>query len=364
MKAAVLNAINGVFDIEDIEIAEPIGREVLIDVKASGLCHSDLHFAENDFGVPLPAIFGHEIAGIVKAVGPDVREFQIGDHVVGSLVQYCGHCEACLDGRTYQCKNPNETVRGADEAPRVSKQGKPVSQGFGIAGFAELALVHENQLAKVPDEIPFAQAAVLGCGCVTGAGAAINTADIKPGDTVAIIGVGGVGLNVISGARLSGAERIIAIDRAPQKEALARKFGATDFINAGTTDAVKALQELTDGGVDHVFEVIGLKSTSEQAVQMARLGGGVYLIGVHKPGSTIELKVTEDLLTRQVVVRGVYMGSTNIKHDIPMYARLYLQGRFNLDDLISREIPLSAINEAYSDLKGGALARSVITSFA
>jgi S-(hydroxymethyl)glutathione dehydrogenase/alcohol dehydrogenase len=363
MKAAVLNKIAETFEVEDIEIDKPKGREVLVEVKASGLCHSDLHMAENDFGVPLPAVFGHELAGIVKEIGPDVREFRVGDHVVGSLIQYCGHCEACLDGRTYQCAHPEETLRAPEDGQRLTRDGVPLTPVFGTAAFAEYALVHENQLAKVPDELPFPQASILGCGCVTGAGAAINTADVKPGDTVAVIGVGGVGLNVISGARLAGAGRIIAIDTQPAKEALARKFGATDFVDATDGNAVKAVRALTGGGVDHAFEVIGLKSTSEQSIKMARKGGGAYLIGVHKPNTPINVDVLIDLITNQVTVKGVYMGSTNIKHDIPMYADLYLRGRFNLDDLISKEINIAQINDAYQELKKGAIARSVITSF-
>ena len=363
MKAAVLNKISETFDIEDIQIDKPKGREVLVEIKASGLCHSDLHMAENDFGVPLPAVFGHELAGIVKEIGPDVREFKVGDHVVGSLVQYCGHCEACLGGRTYQCLHPEETMRGPDDGQRLTRDGQPVTPVFGTSAFAEYSLVHENQLARVPDELPFPQASILGYGCVTGAGAAINTADMKPGDTVAVIGVGGVGLNVISGAHLAGAARIIAVDMQPAKEELARKFGATDFVNAGEDDAVEAVRALTGGGVDHAFEVIGLRSTSEQSLKMARKGGGAYLIGIHKPDSPIAVDVLMDLIINQVTVKGVYMGSTNIKHDIPMYANLYLQGRFNLDDLISREINISEINGAYQELKKGAIARSVITSF-
>lgn len=363
MKAAVLNAISGKFDIEEIQIDSPKGCEVLVEVKASGLCHSDLHFAENDFGVPLPAVFGHELAGVVKELGPEVREFAVGDHVVASLVQFCGHCAACLSGHTYQCKHPEETVRKPEEGPRLTRNGKPVTAMFGTAAFAEYSLVHENQLVKVSKKLPFPQAAILGCGTVTGAGAAINTAGVKPGDTVAVIGVGGVGLNVISGAKLAGAERIIAIDTQAKKEVLARKFGATDFVNPADGDPVEAVKALTGSGVDHAFEVIGLKVTSEQAVQMVRLGGHVYLIGVHKPGSTIAVDVMSDMLMRQVVISGVYMGSSNIKHDIPMYANLYEQGRFNLDDLISTEINISEINEAYEELKKGAIARSVITSF-
>jgi S-(hydroxymethyl)glutathione dehydrogenase/alcohol dehydrogenase len=362
MKAAVLNAHTGLFDVEDIDISKPVGREVLVEVKASGLCHSDLHLAEADYGVPLPAVLGHELSGIVTAIGPDVREFAIGDHVVGSLVQYCGHCNPCVGGRTFQCDHPEETLRPAKDGQRLTRNGQPVTPGLGTAGFAEQALVHENQLVKVPDSIPFPQACLLGCSVITGAGAVINTAKVRPGDTVVVIGVGGVGLNAISGAKLVGADRIIAIDTQPAKEALARKFGATDFINPKDGDAVAAVKALTGGGVDHAFEVIGLRPTSEQAVRMPKKGGAAYLIGLHPPTGEITIHAM-GLIANQVKLQGCYMGSTNIKRDIPMYADLYLQGRFNLDDLISREINISEINEAYEDLKRGAVARSVITSF-
>ena len=364
MKAAVLNANKGRFDIEDVSIDSPKGREVLVEVKACGLCHSDLHLAEADFGTPLPAVLGHELAGVVKQVGPDVRELKVGDHVVGSLVQFCGHCVSCLSGRTYQCENPQETMRPAEDGQRLTRtsDGQAVYTGFGTAAFAEQTLVHENQLVKIPDAVPFPQASILGCGVITGAGAAINTADLKPGETAVVIGVGGVGLNVIAGAKLAGADRMIAIDTQPQKEGLARKFGATDFINARDGDAVAAVKALLPRGADHAFEVIGLAPTTEQAIQMVRSGGSVYLIGLHRPGQTFPLAGL-DVIIRQIDLKGVFMGSSNIKRDIPMFADLYLQGHFNLDDLVSREVNISEINEAYEDLKHGAIARSVITSF-
>lgn len=363
MKAAVLNAYNGVFDIEEIEIGAPIGHEVLVEVKAAGLCHSDLHLAENDFGTRLPAVFGHELAGIVKALGPDVREFAVGDHVVGSVVGFCGHCEACLEGSTYRCLHPEEMRRGAGEGERLSRKGEAITPFFGVSAFAEFTLVHEHQLAKVPDALPFKQAAVLGCGCVTGAGAVINTARVKPGETVAVFGAGGIGLNVIQGARLAGASRIIVIDVQTAKEPLARKMGATDFLTPADGDVVALVQALTDGGVNHAFEAIGLRTTAEQAIKIARKGGNAYMIGIHRPGDTIGVDVMIDLIRRQVCLRGVYMGSSNIKHDIPMFADLYLRGRFNLDDLVSREISLSQINEGYDEVRKGAVARTVITSF-
>lgn len=362
MKAAVLNSFSGVFEVEDVEIDTPRHREVLVEVKACGLCHSDLHLAEANYGTVLPAVLGHEVAGIVRQVGPDVVDIKVGDHVVGSLIQNCGHCQRCIGGSTYQCENPEETLRPANEGQRLMRNGEPVTTGWGTAGFAEFALIHENQLVAVPEEIPFAQASLLGCSVITGAGAVINTAKLRPGETVVVIGVGGVGLNAITGAKLAGASRIIAIDLAAEKEVLARKFGATHFVNPKDGDPVHAVKEICEAGVDHAFEVIGLAKTSEQAVQMVRPGGAAYLIGLQRPG--VEMAVPGlDLIVRQVSLQGVYMGSSNIKHDVPMFADLYLQGRLNLDDLISRTINISQINEAYEDLKHGAVARSVITSF-
>lgn len=363
MKAAVLNAFNGRFDVEEVELAAPLGKEVRVKVEAAGLCHSDLHLARNNFGTPLPAILGHEIAGVVEAVGPDVDEFAPGDHVVGSLIQWCGHCDDCLSGRSFRCTQGAELARQPGQPPRISRGGEPVTQGFGLAAFAEFALIHANQLVKVPDDLPFPQACVLGCGCLTGAGAALNTANVQHGDTVAVMGIGGVGLNVLNGARLAGAKRIIAVDIHPAKEALARKFGATDFINAGTCDPVAEVHRLTGGGVDCAFEAIGLKQTIRQAVLMTRKGGAAYLIGVNDPTDKLELAVVGELISAQRTITGVYMGSSNTRRDIPLYAELYRQGRFNLDDLISSQISLAEINEAYAAMASGAVARSVVTKF-
>jgi S-(hydroxymethyl)glutathione dehydrogenase/alcohol dehydrogenase len=363
MKAAVLNAVAGGFEIEDVQLGEPRASEVLVEVRAAGLCHSDLHLAENDYGIPLPAVLGHELAGVVLSVGPDVKDFSVGDHVVGSLVQYCGHCMHCVGGSTWLCDSHEETLRTTDQAPRLLRANRPLTQVFGLSAFAERALVHSHQLARVPTDMPFAVASLLGCGVITGVGAAINTAGVRPGESVAVIGIGGVGLNVVSGALLAGAARIIAIDTQPEKEVLAKQFGATDFVDAGRGDAVEAVNALVQGGVDHVFEVVGLRSTLKQAIKMTRKGGGMYVIGLPKPGTTLDVEVHADLIRRQVTIKGVYMGSTNIKRDIPMYAELYRQGRIRLDELVSREINIRDINAAYNELKSGRIARSVITSF-
>ncbi|WP_404288003.1 zinc-binding dehydrogenase [Glutamicibacter arilaitensis] len=360
MQAAVISEVKGAFDVVDITVDNPAAHEVLIDVKASGLCHSDLHVASNDLGFPLPAVLGHEVAGLVVGVGSAVTALEVGDRVVTSPVHSCGVCTGCRSGRPFQCRVPSQTSRPQGAAPRLSLDGQALTQFIGVGGFAEQVLVHENTVVKVPNSIPFDRAALLGCGVVTGAGAAINTARIRPGDTVAVIGAGGVGLNVIQGAKLAGATRIIAIDLQPAKLELASLFGATDVINGAEVDAVATVQKLTGGGVTHAFEVIGLKPTTEQAVAMLEIGGTAYLIGVHKPGSTIDVTPFGDLMGKQKGIRGVAMGSSNIQLDIPMYAELYLQGRFKLDELVSAHITLDQIEQGYEQLRGGAVARNVI----
>ncbi len=361
MKALVLNALGRGFELEDVDIAAPMGREVLVEVRASGLCHTDLLFATHDF-VPTPAVLGHEVAGVVAAVGPEVTQLRIGDHVVGSLAQSCGACARCLSGRPFQCRRPESTVRRPTDAPRLSRKGAGLFQGFGLGGFAERALIHENQLAAVPKEVPFPQAALLGCGVVTGAGAVLNTANVRAGDTVVIFGAGGVGLNAVSGARIAGASRIVVIDIAALRLAAARRFGATDVIDSTTTKPVEAVRELLPGGADHVFDLVGLKAVAEQGLAMLGVGGGLYLVGVARPDVDISLNIVS-AIGGQKRVEGVNFGSTNVKRDIPMYAALYLQGRMNLDDLVSKQIALREVNDGYAALKGGSLNRVVVTSF-
>ncbi|GAA2228142.1 Zn-dependent alcohol dehydrogenase [Herbiconiux moechotypicola] len=361
MKATLVREIGAGFVTEDVELAAPIGREVLVDVKASGLCHTDLTFSRNDMGTPLPMLLGHEVAGVVAAVGPGVTEFAVGDHVVGCLVQSCGKCEACLTGRTFQCEHPEETLRHATDAPRVTAGGEPVEQVFGLGGFAQQALIHENQLVKVNDAIPFPQAALLGCGVVTGAGAVINTANTQAGDSVVIIGAGGVGLNAINGAVVAGATTIIAVDVADDKLEKAKRFGATHVINSTKADAVAEVLAITGRGADAAFDFVGIPAVTQSGLDMIRPGGGLYLIGIIDPSATLPL-LTIGLIGAQKRIQGVYMGSTTPKHDIPLYADLYLQGRFELDDLMSREIALDGVNEGYAALKEPDVTRVVITS--
>jgi S-(hydroxymethyl)glutathione dehydrogenase / alcohol dehydrogenase len=361
MKALVVNALGRGFELEDIDIAAPQGREVLIEVQASGLCHTDLLFATHDI-VPTPAVLGHEVSGIVAEVGPDVAQFRVGDHVVGSLAQSCGSCARCLSGRPFQCQHPELTLRRPTDAPRLSRYGVGLFQGLGLGGFAERALIHENQLAPLPKEMPFAQAALLGCGVVTGAGAVLNTAGVSAGDTVVIFGAGGVGLDAVSGARIAGASRIVVIDVQTRRLEAAKQFGATDVIDSTKSKPVEAVRELLSGGAGHVFDFTGLKLVAEEGLAMLGVGGGLYLIGVARPDVSLDLNIF-NAIGGQKRVQGVNFGSTNFKRDIPMYAELYLQGRMNLDDLVSRRIALRDVNDGYAALKDGSLNRVVVTSF-
>lgn len=361
MRAAVISEIGGQFTTETVRLAEPIGREVLVDVKASGLCHTDLSIAHSGFGATFPAVLGHEVSGVVAAIGPDVDDLAIGDHVVACLVQACGACVACLGGRSFQCGHPERTLRKPDEAARISTATHNLDQLFGIGGFAQRVVVHENQLVRIDSRVPFAQAALLGCGVVTGAGVVVNSANTQPGDTVLIVGVGGVGLNAINGAVAAGASKIIAIDISDGKLEKARKFGATHVFNSATDDVVSEVLSLTQGGVDSAFDFVGTQSATRSALEMLRVGGALYLIGSVDPTAALTISNLE-LILSQKRIQGVFMGSSTAKRDIPRWADLYLQGRFELDGLVSREISLDEVTEGYGMLKDPDVARVVITS--
>lgn len=358
MRAAVINTIGAGFQIQDLDIDEPRGAEVLVKVEAAGLCHSDMIVATTDRGRPLPMVVGHEMAGVVAGLGPDATGFELGDHVVGSEISFCGVCEECVDGASYRCLNPGAVTRPPSAPARLSRGGERV-EAFGVAGFAEYTVLHQNKLVKIPAEIPFAQASVLGCATATGVGAVLNAARVSPGQSVAVVGLGGVGLNLVAGARLAGARTIVGIDLQPAKLDLARRFGATHVINGAATDVAAAVRDITGRGVHHAFEAIGLGATQRQAIEVTRVGGDVHFIGIPQ-GKPLELNVMVDLLMHQRSLHGIYMGSSTIRRDIPYYAELYLQGRLNLDDLIAQEITLDGINEAYARQETGAIARSII----
>jgi len=356
-KAAVFNAVHEPLTIEDIDIADPIDREVLVRTAASGVCHSDLHFIEGLYPMPNRAILGHEAAGVVEAVGPNVTEVKPGDHVIACLSVYCGHCDYCLTGRTHLCSN--RPARTAEQGSRLSQDGNPLTQFASIGSYAEQMLLHENGVVKIDKDFPFAQAALIGCGVTTGVGAALKTAKVTPGSTVAVFGAGGVGLSAIQGARIAGARMIIAVDMVEHKLQTARDVGATHGVDASLGDPVEQIRELTNGqGVDFSFEAIGLKVAAEQAWQAIRAGGTATVIGMIPIGQKVEIPGNEFL--REKKIQGSSMGSNSFKVDMPQYIDFYRQGRLKLDEMITKTRPIEEINEAFADMKSGAVARSVI----
>lgn len=357
MKAAVLHQPKTPLVIEDVTIGKPGPHEVLLRTVAVGVCHSDLHFLDGTYPSPMPVVLGHEAAGVVEQVGSEVRTVKPGDHVITCLSAYCGHCEHCLTGHLSLCVEP-DTRRREGEAPRLLAKGAPMNQFLNLSAFAEQMLIHEHALVAIRREMPLDRAALIGCAVTTGVGAVVHTARVSPGETVAVIGCGGIGLATINGAAIAGAGRIVAIDRVPGKLELARKFGATDVINAADVDAVEAVRELTRGGVHHAFEAIGLKQTAEQAFSMLRRGGTATVIGMIAPGVKIEIKGTDFLAEKRI--QGSLMGSNRFPVDMPRLVDFYLSGKLKLDELISRRMPLEHINEAFDELRRGELARSVL----
>ncbi|HEY3796763.1 MAG TPA: Zn-dependent alcohol dehydrogenase [Caulobacteraceae bacterium] len=355
MKAAVLREVGKPLQIEDVQVRKPGPSEVLIRTAAAGVCHSDLHFVEGSYPARVPVVLGHESAGIVEAVGDDVRTVKVGDHVITCLSVFCGHCEDCLTGRMSLCSSPE--VRQT-ETPRLSQAGGVMNQFLNLSSFAEQMLIHEHACTAIRKDMPLDRAALIGCGVTTGVGAAIHTSKVRPGETVAVIGCGGVGLSAINGAAIAGAGRIIAIDTSPAKDNISRQFGATDFINAAETDAVKAVMEMTKGGVHHSFEAIGLAKTAEQAFNMLRRGGTANVIGMIPVGQQVSLMGAAFLGEKRI--QGSAMGSNRFPVDMPRFIDFYMAGKLKLDEMISRRIKLEDINEAFAEMKTGSIARSVI----
>jgi S-(hydroxymethyl)glutathione dehydrogenase/alcohol dehydrogenase len=357
MKAAVLHEVGQPLVIEDVDVADPAPREVRLRTVAAGVCHSDLHFVNGDYTWPLPAVLGHESACVVETVGSDVSYVAPGDHVITCLSVFCGHCRYCTTGRPVLCLRKGLT-RKRDQPPRLSMGGERVNQFLNLSSYAEEMLVHEHAVVKIRDDMPMDRACLVGCGVTTGVGAVLNTARIEGGSSVAVIGCGGVGLSAVQGARLGGAARIIAIDMNEGKLELARKMGATDGVNASQVDPVEAVKALSDGGVDYSFEAIGLKKTAEQAFQMLGKGGTATIVGMVPEGVHIELH-GPDLLDEKRL-QGSNMGSNRFRVDMPRYIDFYLQGKLNLDDMLSAEIRLEDVNDAFAALDTGEVARQVI----
>ena len=358
MKAAVLHEIPGKLQVEDVQIDTPGPHEVLIRTAAAGLCHSDLHFLDGKYPHFTPVVLGHESSGVVEAVGDQVTYVEPGDHVVTCLSVFCGQCENCLSGRPSICVS-RTGMRPEGAAPRLSRDGTPVFQFANLSSFAEQMLIHEHGLVKIDPDFPLDRAALLGCGVMTGVGAAMRTARVEPGSTVAVFGCGGVGLSAVQGAVISGALRVIAVDMVPAKLEVAKRVGATDVIDASAGNPVEAVKELTGGlGVHYSFEAIGLKVTAEQAFAVLRPGGTATIIGMIPFGTTIELNGFDFLPERKI--QGSAMGSNRFRTDVPRYIEMYKQGRLKLDELMSNKITLDDVNEGFEALARGEVTRNVI----
>jgi S-(hydroxymethyl)glutathione dehydrogenase/alcohol dehydrogenase len=359
MKAAVFHGPKLPLSIEDVEIDKPQDREVLIKTVASGVCHSDLHFVEGLYPYAAPAVLGHEAAGIIEEVGRDVTYVKPGDHVICCLSVFCGNCDQCMSGHPNRCSNKAATQRKPGDKPRISQKGQPVNQFLDISSYCEKMLLHENAVVKIREDLPLDRAALIGCGVTTGVGAVLNTAKIEPGSTVAVFGAGGVGLAAIQGARIAGARKIIAVDMFEGKLAMAKRLGATDTVDASSSDPVDEIRKLTGGaGVDYSFEAIGLKKVAEQAYLALKPGGTATVIGMIPVGQKVELDGYMFLTERKL--QGSNMGSNRFRIDMPKYIDFYLQGRLNLDDMISRRGKLEDVNDAFRAMKAGEVARTVL----
>jgi S-(hydroxymethyl)glutathione dehydrogenase/alcohol dehydrogenase len=360
MKAALLYE-PGPLVIEDVQVADVDRREVRIRTMATGLCHSDLHFIEGKIRTRYPVVMGHEAAGMVEAVGPDVTHCKPGDAVITFPTGFCGTCVYCLRGRQTLCDQQQlQRQQGQPARLRVSGGGE-AAQFAGLATFAEEMLVHENSCVKVTADVPFELAALVGCGVATGLGAVLRRARVQAGENVAVIGCGGIGLNAIQGAVIAGAGRILAIDVNRGKLDRALRFGATDAIDNSAGDAVEQVRDLLPGtgGVDHSFEAIGLATTCQLAFEVLRRGGSATIIGMMPEGELLALPGL-DFMRQEKRLQGTMMGSISFRDDLPFYLELYKQGRLHLDELVSARIPLSEINDGYARIGDGGIARSVV----
>ena len=340
---------------DDVEVRDPADDEVLVNVKAAGLCQSDVSVINGTIPFPPPVVLGHEAAGVVERVGSGVTGLAVGDHVVLSTLGNCGACPACDRGKPTHCRS---TMGRLGRPFRVG--GEKAFQFANVSAFAERTVVKGRQAVKIDPAVPFESASLVGCGVITGVGAVINRARVEPGATVAVIGVGGIGLNVVQGARLAGARRIIAIDANPAKTALARQFGATDEVIAGPdVDSVAAVKELTGSGVDYAFECVGVPALIEGAVDMLDWGGALVILGVPKLGATASFVVNN--LYNDKTIMGCRYGSARPQADFPMLIDWYRGGRLMLDELVSETFPLEDFASALAALHEGRVARGVLT---
>ena len=370
IRAAVLNAspvsapyaLSRPLSIEEVELGPPGPGEVLVRIRAAGLCHSDLSVIDGNRPRPLPMVLGHEAAGEVVETGPGVADLAPGDRVIMVFVPSCGHCAPCSEGRPALCE-PGNAANGRGEliggGRRLSVAGKAVHHHIGVSAFAEHAVISRHSLVKIEADIPHEIAALFGCAVLTGVGAVVNTAKVRAGETVAVVGLGGVGLSALMGAAASGAARVIAVDLSDDKLAIARELGATDCFNAGAPDIVETIRAATGGGVDHGFEMAGSVRALDLAYQITRRGGTTTTAGLANPAHTLALAPVR-LVAEERTLKGSYVGSCIPVRDIPRFIELHLRGKLPVDRLLTSTSGLDGINEGFDALNEGRTIRHVI----
>ena len=362
MKAAVFYRPQEPLAVEEVDLLQPRRNEVTVRLAATGVCHSDLHYMDGLLSYPTPAVLGHEGAGVVEEVGEGVTYVQPGDHVILSFVPSCGQCSYCVAGRPNLCTVGNRAAnRGTllDGTTRLRKGEQEIYHMMSIACFAERTVVPEPSLVKIREDMPLDRAALIGCSVMTGVGAVINNAGVRAGSVVVVIGCGGVGLNVIQGASLSGAAKVIAVDVNDFKLELAQQFGATHTVNAAKDpDVARAVRQLSPGGADYAFEVIGRPETMRQAYDATRRGGMTVVVGLAPADAEVSIPAVS--LLGEKVLTGSSYGGARPRIDMPRLVDLYMAGKLKLDELISRRYPLEGINDAFQAMRDGEVARSII----
>ena len=371
IRAAVLNEMGAPapyaqskpLKIETIELDPPGPGEILVKIAAAGLCHSDLSVIEGNRPRPMPMALGHEAAGVVEEVGPGVDDLEKGDHVVMVFVPSCGHCLPCSEGRPALCE-PGAAANGAGTllsgGKRLHRNGQDINHHLGVSGFAEYATISRRSCVKVDRELPLDEAALFGCAVLTGVGAVINTAKVPAGTTVAVVGLGGVGLSSILGAVASGASRVVAVDLSDEKLGLARQLGATDTFNAGSPDAANEIREAVKGGVEYAFEMAGSVRALDLAYKITRRGGTTVTAGLPPPSHTLALSPV-NLVAEERTLKGSYIGTCVPVRDLPRYVDLYRRGKLPVDRLMSKHLRLEEINEGFDLLAQGKVVRQVVT---
>jgi S-(hydroxymethyl)glutathione dehydrogenase/alcohol dehydrogenase len=365
-RAAVLYGVNQPFEVEEVDLEGPGPGEVLVEMAAGGICHSDWHVADGVLPKPFPIILGHEGSARVVEVGAGVKLVKPGDPVILSWIPDCGNCYYCASGKSNLCNDRTPYASGtlANGEIRFSKNGRPVHHFNGVSSFSQYSVVPERGCIAIDPRVPLDKAALIGCAVSTGVGAVIFTAQVPAGSTVAVFGAGGVGLNAVQGAAIVSATRIIAVDINPRKLQMAREFGATDVVNAAETDPVAAIMELTGGlGVDYAIEAIGRPDSIRQSFESLCKGGTAVVVGIAAKEQLISIP-PQNLVYGERRLVGSFYGSTRPRADFSRFVDLYLAGRLKLDQLVTREWRLDEINEAFAAMNGGEVARGIINQFA